>query len=79
MAGHVFDDDVVAAMGIAFDRTCRAFELLDKEDAVTTILAQKIIEAAQAGERDPDKLVEAVQRWAKRRDAIVRSDAKQPG
>jgi hypothetical protein len=68
LAGHVFDDEVVAAMGIAFDRACRAFALVDKEDTVTSVLAQKIIEAAHAGERDPDKLYEAVRRWATGRD-----------
>ncbi|HUI98054.1 MAG TPA: hypothetical protein VLX44_20015 [Xanthobacteraceae bacterium] len=75
LADHAFDDDVVAAMGIAFDRACRAFALVDKEDTVTKVLAQKIIEAAQTGERDPDKLYETVRRWATRRDAPPPGDA----
>ena len=74
LAGHVFDDDVTAAMGKAFDQACRAFALVDKQDAVTNVLAQKIIEAARAGERDPDKLYEAVWRWATQRNAPARSD-----
>jgi hypothetical protein len=74
LAGHVFDDDVLAAMGAALDRACQAFALVDKQDAVTSVLAQKIIEAACAGERDPDKLYEAVWRWATQCDAPGRRD-----
>jgi hypothetical protein len=76
LASHVFDDDVVSAMGMAFDHACRAFELRDKDDAVTAVLAQKIIEAAQTGERDPDRLYEAVRRWATQRGAAP--DAGRP-
>jgi len=76
LAGHAFDDDAVAAMGLAFDRACRAFELVDRENPVTKILAHKIIEAAQAGERDPDRLYEAVRRWATRREPLP--DAGRP-
>ena len=72
LAGQVFDDGAVAAMGIAFDRACRAFDLVDKDDAVASVLAQKIIEAAREGERDPDKLYKAVQHWATRRDVPAR-------
>ena len=74
LAGRVFDDDVVAAMGAALDRACRTFALVDKQDAVTNVVAQKIIEAASAGERDPDKLYEAVWRWATQCDGPGRHE-----
>ena len=67
LAGFVFDDDTLAAMGIAFDRACRSFGLIDKEGEDTKRVAQKIIEAAQAGERDSNKLYEKVREWGMQR------------
>jgi hypothetical protein len=67
--GPAFDHDTVAAMGIAFDRARRSFGLMGKDDALTKTVAQKIIEAAGAGERDPDKLYETVRDWVMLRRA----------
>jgi hypothetical protein len=67
--GLAFDHETVAAMGIAFDRARRSFGLVGTDDGLTKIVAQTIIEAAGAGERDPDKLYETVRDWVMRRRA----------
>jgi hypothetical protein len=62
--GDVFDDAATRAMGFAFERACHSLGLADRSDPLTKLVAQKIIAAARDGERDPDKLHEAVLRWA---------------
>ena len=64
LAGLAFDEMVVTAMGVAFDRACKSFGLIDKDDAITEMITDKIIAAARTGERDPNKLYEAVCQWA---------------
>jgi hypothetical protein len=55
-----FDAETTALIGQAFDQTCR--ELHDKSQpaSVKEIIAQRIIEIAGRGERDPDRISEAV-------------------
>jgi hypothetical protein len=60
----VFDEVLTRAMGVAFEYACAALGLADKSDPVTRLIASKIIKAAKAGERDPDKLYDEVLRWA---------------
>ena len=64
LAGLAFDDMVVTAIGLAFNRVCSSLELIDHDDAITTMIADKIIAAARTGERDPNKLYEALCEWA---------------
>jgi hypothetical protein len=54
-----FDAETTALIGQAFDKTCRE---LDKGQpaSVKEIIAQRIIEIAGRGERDPDRISEAV-------------------
>jgi hypothetical protein len=47
-------------MGIAFDDACRALRLSDRTDLATELVAKKIIELAQRGEGDPDRLCSGV-------------------
>ena len=54
-----FDPEVVEAMGIAFERACRQLRLARTQDAVTETVAKVIIELAQAGENDPERLYRA--------------------
>lgn len=56
LAGLDFDGDAARAMGLAFDKACATLGLADRSDPLTTIVASKIIDAARAGERDPDRL-----------------------
>jgi hypothetical protein len=51
-------------MGIAYEMTLISLRLVDRGDIVNNVVAQKLIEIAKAGERDPERLCEAVlQQW----------------
>jgi hypothetical protein len=54
-----FDPETTHAMGLAFDQARKAIGLSDKMDGATRLLADRIIDAAAAGERDPDRLRDA--------------------
>jgi hypothetical protein len=56
LTSHAFDAEHTAAMGIAFEKACRTLGLAPKDDAVTARVAKAIIERAEAGERDPERL-----------------------
>jgi hypothetical protein len=51
-----FDPEATQAMGFAFDEARRVLGLTDKVDAVTRLLADRIVDLASAGERDPIRL-----------------------
>ena len=51
-----FDADTTHAMGLAYDKLAREIGLEDNSDGINKIVAQRIIDAARTGERDPDKL-----------------------
>jgi hypothetical protein len=53
---YAFEPEVTRAMGIAFENACKSLRLSDIADPATEIVATKIIELAQSGERDPDRL-----------------------
>ena len=61
---EVFDPEQVRAMGAAFDHACRSLRLSGTDDPLTKLIAGKIVEAAQAGERDAIRLYDTVMRWA---------------
>ncbi len=51
------DDAAIAVMGKAFDTACRDLNgRTGLSDLMREIIAKRIIEAAKAGERDPDRL-----------------------
>ena len=56
LEGSAFDPETVKLMGTAFDDACRQLGLADRTDPLTAIVAGKIIAAAKAGERDPQRL-----------------------
>ena len=58
-ASPAFDPETTHAMGLAFDQARKAIGLSDKMDGATRLLADRIIDAAAAGERDPDRLRDA--------------------
>jgi hypothetical protein len=62
----VFDPEALAAMGEAFDAACKALEDTGQPQIVREIIAQRIIEAASRGERNPVRLVEAALPWLTR-------------
>jgi hypothetical protein len=53
-----FDADAVRAMGLAFDRALRELHDKGQPAVVREVLAQRIIQAAAAGERDSERLCE---------------------
>ena len=62
--GHRFDPETIRLMGLAYEMTLISLRLVDRGDIANEVVAQKIIEHARAGERDPERLCEAVvQHW----------------
>jgi hypothetical protein len=53
--GHSFDDEAIRVMGLAFE-CARSALRVSSDDALSAKLAANIIELAQTGERDADKL-----------------------
>ncbi len=55
-----FDPDAIKAMTAAYDHLCVALHLVDAGDPLKEIIAKKIIEHAQRGERDAIALAQLV-------------------
>jgi hypothetical protein len=53
LKGQAFDPELVEAMGAAFVSTCDSLGLAERNDPITTLVAEKIIELAQRGLRSP--------------------------
>lgn len=51
-----FGPEEIACMITAYEGALRALGLIDRTDPITEIVAKKIIEIAQTGERDPARL-----------------------
>ena len=66
LQSHVFDPDSIAVMVTAFEDALRELRLTDRADPATELVARKVIELAERGERDPARL----------RDQVVRSLSK---
>ncbi len=64
LVSESFGAEQLQAMGVAFEHACHALRLTDRTDRLTEIVATKIVEAARAGDSDPDRLYEAVLLWA---------------
>jgi hypothetical protein len=58
--GRVFGPTEVAAMTTAFEQLLLDFKLADRDDAVVAMLAKLVVELARNGERDPERLRDAV-------------------
>jgi hypothetical protein len=50
------DPEEIERLTIAYEDALRALQLSNRTDPITTIIAERIIEAAKTGERDPAKL-----------------------
>jgi len=53
---YSFQPELVAAMRAAFVRACEAPQVKDAGEGATEIVAEKILELAEAGETDPERL-----------------------
>jgi len=51
-----FDPTATEVMGSAYDRACKALHDIGQSDIVREVIARRIIEVAQTGERDPERL-----------------------
>jgi hypothetical protein len=58
LQNSAFDPDTVAAMSAAFEETCRMLGLAERTDPLCNLVAQKILDCARTGERDPNRLRE---------------------
>jgi hypothetical protein len=64
--GHRFDPETMRLMGLAYEMTLISLRLVDRGDISNNVIAQKLIELAKSGERDPERLCEAVlQQWGR--------------
>jgi len=52
----VFPPELVAIMGEVFEDILKTLNLTDRNDAVTQLVAHKVVELAQNGERDRGRL-----------------------
>jgi hypothetical protein len=64
--GQRFDSETMRLMGLAYVMTLISLRLVDRGDIGNNVVAQKIIELAKGGERDPVRLCEAaLQQWGR--------------
>ena len=73
---QAFDSETVEIMAKAFVTTCEALGLTDRTDAMTKLVAQKIIELAQRGLKNPLALhVAAMQEFESDENSVGRKSA----
>jgi hypothetical protein len=59
LGNPAFGPDEIAVMMAAFEEALRELGLTDRKDPAALMVAERIIEAAKRGERDPARLREA--------------------
>jgi hypothetical protein len=57
---NAFGPEEIAILTTAFEDALRSLCLVDRTDPVTQMVAKKLIELAQQGERDPIRLREGI-------------------
>ena len=75
-----FGPDQIEVLVTAFEDTLKTLGLVDRDDPATLMVAERIIELAKQGERDPVRLREdAVQTFSKQvtRPASARDERRQ--
>jgi hypothetical protein len=60
-----FDPETTHAMSVAFDEARKILGLSDRLDGATRLVADRIVAAAAAGERDPIRLRDAAVNYFK--------------
>jgi hypothetical protein len=66
--GHFTSEDITV-LTAAFEDTLRGLKLVNRQDPAVSMVAERIIELARRGQRDPDVL----------RDAVLNSFRSDPG
>jgi hypothetical protein len=51
-----FNQEEVERLAAAYEEALRALHISDRDDPINKVIAQRIIEGARAGERDPNTL-----------------------
>jgi hypothetical protein len=63
---HVFEPEDLRLLGIVYEDVLKALGLVDRKDPATEMIAKRLVELAQTGERDPqclkDLTIEFVQK-----------------
>jgi hypothetical protein len=67
--GQSFDPETRPVLGVAFEMTCTALRIGHCDDDVKQAIANKIIEFAKAGERNPDVVCEQALKDIRRPEA----------
>jgi hypothetical protein len=52
----VFEPEVIEKMAAALEHALKVLRLTNRQDPITDLVARKIIEFAEVGETDPDRL-----------------------
>jgi hypothetical protein len=55
-----FRPETAAVLGHVFEEVLKELRLVNRQDPVTELIAEKVIELANAGERDPERLKQLV-------------------
>jgi hypothetical protein len=55
--GGAFDSAEVARLCVAYDAVLHQLNLADRQDGITLMIAERIIDLATQGERDPERLM----------------------
>jgi len=58
LQGSAFEHEQCTAMGIVYEKLLKELGLVNRSDPLCEIIAHKVIELSQRGERDPDRLYE---------------------
>ena len=58
LQNSAFEPEHLRAMATAFEQALADLKLVDRTDPLTELVARKVIEIAQCGERDPTRLCE---------------------
>jgi hypothetical protein len=51
-----FEPELIASMTAAYEKALCVLQLADRQDQITELVAKKIIEVAQLGETDPERI-----------------------
>jgi hypothetical protein len=65
---RIFEPEAVACMAKAYEDALVALQLSDREDPFTEIVARKIVEISELGERDPHRLRDRALEELRRKD-----------
>jgi hypothetical protein len=57
--GHKFDPETIRVMGLAFELALLTLRLRDRGDLANEVIAQKLVQLAKAGERNPSDCAKA--------------------